>query len=65
MKLKYPLKIGDTLYPKGTPVKLLSKDDYRVKQIFPNMKNNPESNQVAIIVEGRDKPIIHVASGIE
>jgi hypothetical protein len=64
-KLKYPLQIGSTLYPKGTVVEVLMHNDKRITNVFPNMQHNPESTQVAIMLPGREKPTIHVAKGNE
>lgn len=54
--LRYPLKIGTHTYPRGTLVDVLSADDPEVKKIFPDIKNNQSSNQVALAIYGRNKP---------
>lgn len=49
MFLKYPLKIGNKLYPKDTEVKYSADKD--IKIIYPYYKVNEKSNFVAITID--------------
>lgn len=58
MKLAYPLKLGNTLFEKYTELKGATVED--VKSIFPNIKENAESNLIAVWFPGIEHPtIIH------
>jgi len=57
-KLKYPTKIGDTLYPDNTIVEIISGTDERVKRTFPNIKEDHYSKFIAAIYPSKDSPCI-------
>lgn len=54
---KYPIKIGNVLVPKGTKGTLATLEE--VKKIFPNIKENQSSNQIAVKFLDLDWCIIH------
>ena len=53
MKLKYGMKLAGQIYPKGTVVECISSKDSRITDIFPNIKRNDNSTQIAVIFPGR------------
>jgi|TARA_B110000908_G_C10014774_1_gene340237 hypothetical protein len=61
MKLKYPLKLKDTLYPAGTTVKLASSADF-LKQHSVRLSDNPDNTEWTGILVGDDDHAIIVAS---
>ena len=63
--LKYPTKIKDTLYPRGTVVEVVPVTDERLKARFPNIGENKNSTWVAILFDELDTPCIVTAKSIE
>lgn len=51
MKTKYPLKVGEVTFSAGVPVEVIGITD-SIRTSFPNIKINPQSNQVAIRIDG-------------
>ena len=60
-KTKYIIVIAGKVYPQGTIVDVLSMDDILVKSQFPNIKSNPNSNQLAVKFPDRN----HVSIGLK
>lgn len=56
MKTKYPMRVGQTLYPKDTTVRPAT--DKEIFTHWPLIKKNDWSNQVAVLFPGRDVPTI-------
>jgi len=56
VRAKYPIKIGDTLVPKGTVGELVSVSVVMIK--FPGIKSDPASPFVAVQFPGLDWCII-------
>lgn len=58
-RLKYPCKVGKTLYPKDTEVEVLGADHRLVQEAFPNIRSNKESPFAACLFPERTKVTIH------
>lgn len=57
VKSKYPIKIGNVVIPKGVQGTISTLEE--VKSVFPNIKENPNSNQIAVKFLDLDWCIVH------
>lgn len=53
-KTEYPIVVAGKLYPAGTVVEVLSKNDKLVLDKFPSMQDNKHSNLIAVKFADRD-----------
>lgn len=65
MKIKYPTKVGRTLYPAGTVVELLTATDILVKKDYPDIQYKEGSRQVAVKFPDREHMTILDISQVE
>jgi len=56
---KYPIKIGNTLVPKGTVGFIPNEPSDRIKSTFPNLVPNKDSQQVLVKFPNVDECIVH------
>jgi hypothetical protein len=62
--VKYAIKVGGRLFPKGTQLRLATAEDLR--KVWPGMAPNPQSRQVGVWFPGfDDHPTIVDKSQIE
>ena len=57
VKAKYPIKIGKVLIAAGSVGETVSLNE--VKLVFPNIKENKTSNQIAVRFPGLDWCLVH------
>tara|TARA_R110000772_G_scaffold249530_2_gene363854 strand:+ start:36471 stop:36695 length:225 start_codon:yes stop_codon:yes gene_type:complete len=63
---KFPIKCGEILIPKGVTGYVLDEPTSRIKESFPDIKFNSESNQILVQFNYRDtKEIIVHKTQIE
>ncbi len=60
-KLRHPMKISGTLWPKGTVVERLSADHPLVQLVFPGIKANLGSGLIAVRFPNRTHATIALA----
>ena len=56
LQTKYPIKIGDTLFPKGTKTKIASMDE--TKKYWPSASLNHASIFICVWFPGVDRPTV-------
>lgn len=60
LRTKYPIKVGDRLYPANTDVVIMPVSDPRVQEVWPGMTYAYGSTQVAVLFPERTMvTIIH------
>lgn len=60
-RLKYGLKLGGVMVPKGTHVAILDSNDPEVQAAWSGIKTNQDSKQLAVKFDHVDHPtILHV-----
>lgn len=64
-KLKYPCKISGHLFPAGTVVEVLDAIDPTVQAVFPGIKHNPASKQIAVRFPNHTGPTICSVSQLD
>jgi hypothetical protein len=65
VKLKYPCKIGNQIYDRGTEVTPVPFSDARVQNTLPGIGLNVKSNQIAVMFPARSTPTIIDISQVE
>lgn len=60
-KTKYPTTVGNMLYPIGTIVEVLKPNDPLISAIFPSIRYNTNSKQIAVKFPDRN----HASIGLE